>query len=103
MDTKTFLIVLIPSVLSSIIAITSIISIMLREKRKKKEQIWNLTKELILKYKAEDFIHCYDVINIAKAFHYLNEALAVAGTDKIYEWVKSFEEKQKRNTEQQHC
>jgi len=49
MDLNTLLIVLIPSVLSSAVALTSLILNILREKKNKKERIWNTAKDFTLK------------------------------------------------------
>ena len=47
-DTKTVIIVLIPSILSSLVAIASLIINFLRERRRKDDRIWELAKELTL-------------------------------------------------------
>ena len=65
MDIKTLLVVLIPSILSSVVAFTSLILNIMNERKRKKDLIWQTAKEIVFKLNAENRINLHDAQNIA--------------------------------------
>lgn len=92
MDVKTLLVILIPSILSSVIALTSLILGILREKKRNDDFVKEFAKDIVLKIDFSKYIDPSQVSESAVLYHYLLLYLKAAGSETFAEWVKSSED-----------
>ena len=100
MNNTTLLLVLIPSVLSSAVALTSLIFGMLRNKKRKREFIREMAKDILLKTDMPDYVYMNTVHEIATAYHNLLIYLDAAGTPRLEALIKSFQEQESNDIRQ---
>lgn len=99
MDLNTLLVVLIPSVLSSAVALTSLILNIMREKKNKKERIWNTAKEIALKAVTlkEDSANDAYAEEIAAYFNHVYKCLSMIEFNEDFEkFLQSQSEKRSK-------